>query len=146
MTQEEIPQETIEKDFEKDTNVQVIEYKDASSAIAEKLPEQLGSDPTFIAKGKFDERKLSNIDEIDRLWLSYFLLIPDEDGGNYARNLCDNYLTLSDSIGGERAKDLIRMQLAASGIKKRKEEDKRNFLEKHLTQRGKEPKDSDIDE
>lgn len=129
-------------------NTQQIIFKDASSVVAEKLPAQLGSDFNTLAKGIFDVRRLTHINEIERVWMSYFDLLDPFEGGDFARAFSNSYANYAMSIGGERAKLLVKMQMAASGVggQLKKPEDKRNFIEKHFTKRGQEPKDDDINE
>lgn len=130
-------------------NTQQIIFRDASSVIAEKLPEQLGSDPIDISKGKYDVRRLTNINELERVWIGYFNLLDPFEGGDWAKQYANEYMNLSMAIHGERAKLLVKMQMAASGGSNspfKKPDDKRNFIERHFTKRGQEPKEDDMNE
>ena len=94
------------------------------------------------------ERRLTNITPLERVWISYFNLLDPFEGGVWAMGYAKEYMNLSMSIGGERAKLLVKMQMAASGGNSqfKKPEDKRNFIERHFTKRGQEPKEDDINE
>ena len=129
-------------------NTQQIIFRDASAITAEKLPAQLGTDPNKLAHGEYDERRLTNITPLERVWISYFNLLDPFEGGVWAMGYAKEYMNLSMSIGGERAKLLVKMQMAASGGNSqfKKPEDKRNFIERHFTKRGQEPKEDDINE
>lgn len=137
-----------DKNLTNNQNTQQIIFKDASSVIAEKLPAQLGSDPRILARGEYDVRRLTHINEIERVWLGYFDLLDPFEGGEWAHDFAYSYANWSMSIGGERAKLLVKMQMAASGGMSafKKPEDKRNFIEKHFTKRGQEPKEDDMSE
>ena len=80
-----------------------------------KLAPQLGTDELALMKGKYDIRLLTKINEIEKVWLSHFLMVPDEDGGEYARKFCDNYVHLAPSEGGWRVNKMIQMVSGARG-------------------------------
>jgi hypothetical protein len=101
-----------------------------------------------LSKGEWDDRKLTNITPLERVWLGYFRLLDPFEGGDWASNYANEYMALSMAIGGERAKLLVKMQMATSGGQSnfKKPDDKRNFIERHFTKRGQEPKEDDINE
>ena len=78
------------------------------------LAPQFGSDTTTMVKGKFDIRLLSKIGPLDVIWLGYFMNLPDEEGGEFARMFCENYLYLSNSEEGWR---MNKMNQAIAGSK-----------------------------
>lgn len=129
-------------------NTQQLIIRDASAVVAEVLPPQMGSDPNYIAKGKYDIRRLTHLDDIDTLWISYFNLMDDFEGGEFAKAFSEQYMNLRKSLNGEGLKYIVKMQMAASGNAGTltPPQDKRNWVERHITQRGKEPEKDDINE
>lgn len=109
---------------------QTVKIVDASSITAESLPQQLGSDLELLLQGKVDPRRLSQVDEIERLWLTWFLNIPKDVGGGYSAQFCLDYLNLSMSLGGKRASQLIEMMLASSGGAKEKQPEKQGLVQR----------------
>jgi len=126
-----------------DADRQIIEYKDAVSESAKILAPQLGSDKAMLEKGMVDIRRLTNIDKIERLWLSFFMQLPKDQGGEWMDLFCTDYMNLSPSIGGMRAKLIIAMQSAIGGTRQQrgKAKDDRSFIEKHFTRRNQQPED-----
>jgi len=98
------------------------------------LAPQFGTDPQDLAEGRFDIRRLSFINPIEKVWTAYFMQIPDEEGGEYARDFVSNYLNLSMSEGGRRATQIINAIGASKGgsVQTR---DERSWTERHLTLR-----------
>ena len=90
--------------------------EDAATISARTLVPQLGSDKAMLAKGKVDVRRFSNICEIDVIWLTWFMNIPKQNGGDYASLYCENYLNLRYSVGGENKRLVVDMQKAISGL------------------------------
>jgi hypothetical protein len=137
-----------EKAMDTSSNRQELIFKDASSTTSEKLAPQLASSPKYLNQGEWDDRKLTNITPLERIWLGYFRLLDPFEGGDWASNYANEYMALSMAIGGERAKLLVKMQMATSGGQSnfKKPDDKRNFIERHFTKRGQEPKEDDMNE
>lgn len=79
------------------------------------LAGQLGTDKTTLVKGKFDMRRLSKINPIEKAWISFFMLEPEEEGGDYFREFCENYLNLSVSEDGWRTNKMIQMVAGSKG-------------------------------
>jgi hypothetical protein len=79
------------------------------------LAPQLGSDTAELVKGKYDMRRLSKLDPLDKIWIAYFLQVPVEDGGEYAREFCENYMNLAVSDDGWRVNKMIQMVAGAQG-------------------------------
>jgi len=79
------------------------------------LAPQLGTDMLDLAQGIFDIRRLSNINPLEKVWMSYFLLAPMERGGRFARNFINNYLNLAVSEGGQRVRQMIQMVAGSKG-------------------------------
>lgn len=123
---------------------QVIEIRDAQTEIAKVLVPQWGSDPNVIAEGRIDNRRFTNISDLDTLWLSWFETIPDEYGGQWARSFADQIRNHAYSVNAQHKKLLIGFQQAVSGERKKDgKRDNRTFVEKHLTKRNKKPDDDD---
>ena len=108
-------------------DTQTVRIEDASSITAKSLPQQLGSDIETLLQGKVDVRRLSNIDEVERIWITWFMNLPDDVGGQFSRKFCLEYLNLSMSLGGNRAKQLIDMMLASSGGTNEKNPEKKGI-------------------
>ncbi len=133
-------EEIIKPDFPRivrdNTKTNQLVFQDASSIIASVLPPQLGTDPLLRALGKYDLKKLSKISELERIWIAYFLLLEEYEGGEYSTNFCENMLALSSSVGGFNSQLIVEMQKAVSGGKENAvRRDVRSFVEKHFTRR-----------
>ena len=98
------------------SSMQSVTIEDASSVSAKILVPQLGTDKAELAKGRVDVRRFSNIDEVEAIWLNWFMQIPDAQGGDWARRFCEGHLNLKYSIGGENKKLVVEMQKAISGL------------------------------
>jgi len=95
-----------------------------------------GSDRDYLEEGKVDVRRFSDISEVDVFWLTYFMEIDDDLGGEYTKKFCNNYLNLRYSVKGKHKKQTINMQNAVRGMGDDEEEDSRNWLQRNVTQRG----------
>ena len=120
--------------------IQKIVYQDAISTSAENLIPELGTDIIDKSLGRVDVRRFSNIDTKERMWLTWFKMLPNDEGGNYMVPFCEEYLNISMSVQGMRSKQIIALfgALSGKGVRK-KENDTRNWVQKHVTQRGKKP-------
>ncbi len=84
---------------------------------------QLGSAPKTLARGEFDERKLSYLVPPEKMPTSFkpiHYALTRRDVVIYKKRLwdavCDNYLTLVDSIEGRGQNNIIRAENAMKGI------------------------------
>lgn len=80
------------------------------------LGPQLGSDLADIEKKRFDMRRLSKINQLDKVWISYFLLKKKKRGGRFATAFCLNYLNLAVSEDGWRTNKMIQFNAASKGV------------------------------
>ena len=124
----------------RDTPGTNIKIQDASSAAVSIIAPQLGSDKNTLAEGKIDNNRLTHINEAEVLWLAWFQNIPELEGGNFAQNFADLYKDLRMSTDGRRAALLVKAlgNITGHGATAAPK-DNRNFIQKHLTQRGQEP-------
>jgi len=101
------------------------------------LGPQLGSDTIDLVKGKVDMRRLSKLPSpLDKVWISYFMLIGDEEGGEFARAFCNNYLNLAVSDDGWRVNKMIQMVAGSKGAPSVGELQKKpNIVARNVTQR-----------
>jgi len=113
------------------------EKRDNPSA-EEVLAGQVASDPSDIREGKIDIRRLSNISVIDKVWMPHFLLIPDDEGGEYAKNFVYLTLNLAPSVDGKRVRELIQTIGASTGagISASDLVTRPNILSRNITNRG----------
>jgi len=79
------------------------------------LAAQLGSDIIDLKTGKVDMRRLSKTGPIDKAWIAYFIMLEPEEGGDFARQFCNNFLNLAVSEDGWRVNKMIQMEGAAQG-------------------------------
>ena len=126
--------------MKRDTPTQNIKIQDASSAAVSIIAPQLGSDKNTLAEGRIDNNRLTHINEAEVLWLAWFQNIPELEGGNFAQNFADLYKDLRMSTDGRRAALLVKAlgNITGHGATAAPK-DNRNFIQKHLTQRGQEP-------
>lgn len=80
-----------------------------------RLAAEIGSDTTDLVKGKVDMRRFSKLTPLDKAWISFFLLVDDEEGGEYFRDFCNNFLNLAPSEEGWRTNKAIQMVAASKG-------------------------------
>lgn len=94
------------------------EEKKAEQPTAEStLAPQLGTDIIDIMLNKkVDMRRLSKTGPLDKAWIAYFLLLEDEEGGDFARQFCNNYLNLAVSEDGWRVNKMIQMVAGSKGV------------------------------
>lgn len=122
---------------------QIFEIRDASTESAKVLVPQMGTDLVLIREGKIDYRRFTNIQALDVYWLTWFSLKPKEKGGNFTKRFCEMFSNYSYSVNAQNKKLVVAMQQAISGSDKKdeKQKDNRSWMQKHVTQRGKEPDD-----
>lgn len=108
------------------------------------LAPQIGTDTTLLVKGKYDIRRLSKLNPLEKAWLSFFLLEDGPDGkdkdltggGGYYAEFCDGYMNLSVSEEGWRVNKLIQMVAASKGAPGVGElQRKPNILQRNITDR-----------
>lgn len=117
---------------------QNITINDAQSEVGKILVKEYGSDLEFKQEGRVDVRRFSNISSIDVFWLMYFSNIDDLKGGEYAKRICQEFLNNRYSVNSGHKKLVIDFQESLnSGKTKQSPKDKRNIIQKYVTQRGK---------
>lgn len=99
------------------------------------LAPQLGSNATTLLKGQIDRERLTNVNEIERVWLAYFQQIPEHRGGRYAKTFCNSYMDLSMALHGKRATQLIQAMGAAKGVSTTQVKRPPGWLGRNLTDR-----------
>lgn len=119
---------------------QNITINDAQSEIGKILVHEFGSDIDHKENGMVDVRRFSNISKLDVYWLMYFMNMPENKGGEFAKKICMEYLNNRYSVNGSHKRTTIDFQSSLNNRSENsKQEDKRNWIQKHITQRGKEP-------
>ena len=94
-------------------NIVNVEAEDSSKIVADKLAEQLGSNPNLLGMGIYDMRRLSVLNDDVRMALIYCY---ERGKQNPAfRSFFEQYLNLAVSTGGRGRRDIIRMELASRG-------------------------------
>ena len=100
------------------------------------LAPQFGSDTVDLVKGKVDMRRLSKINPIDKAWISFFLLVDEEEDGGYFKEFCEQFLNLSVSEEGWRVNKMIQAIAGSKGATGVGELMKRpGLLQRNITQR-----------
>ena len=79
------------------------------------LSPQFGSDTVDLVKGKFDMRRLSKINPIEKAWIAFFSLIEEEEDGGYFKEFCQEYLNLAVSEDGWRVNKMIQAIAGSKG-------------------------------
>lgn len=101
-----------------------------------RLAGELGSDSTVAAQGKSDMRRFSKLNRLDVVWNSHFMLVPDEEGGEYAKQFCDNFQNLAVSEEGWRTNKVIQLVAGSKGAPSVGELMKKpNILQRNITDR-----------
>lgn len=104
--------------------------------VASSLAAQLGSDLKDVAQGKNDMRRLSVIDEKDKLFLMYAKIRSRKSKAWKA--LYEEFLNLNVSIGGRGRRDIIRMEAVSKGGMAGVESEipqRPNWIGRNITQR-----------
>lgn len=111
-----------------------IRIEDANTETARALVPQMGSDDEWLTEGKIDWRRFSHLDDVDPLWIPYFMLIPKYQGGSYTKQYAELYANLMYSVNGRHKKSVVDMQKAVSGKADTPTQPKKNrsFLDKVL--------------
>lgn len=81
--------------------------------VATTLAPQLGSDTGYLAKGNFDMRKLSVIEQKDIPLLIYASIRGKKSRA--WKDIYEMYLNLQVSVGGRGRRDIIRMEGVSKG-------------------------------
>jgi len=68
-----------------------------------------------LVTGKYDMRRLSKLAMLDKVWLSYFLMVPKKRGGRFWTEFCGNYMNLAVSEDGWRVNKMIQMVAGSKG-------------------------------
>ena len=79
------------------------------------LSPQMGSDKIDLMAGRLDMRRLSKLGPIDKAWLSYFILLGPEEGGDFAKAFCNNFINFAVSDDGWRVNKMIQAIGASKG-------------------------------
>ena len=79
------------------------------------LGPQIGSHPVEIVKGEYSEEIMTKINPIEKAWLSYFEMVPDIEGGEFAREFCRKYKAHSRSVEGWNVNKMIQMVAGSKG-------------------------------
>jgi hypothetical protein len=125
------------KEEETSSNQNISIYDSEAEAVKILLP-NYSSDKEFLEYGKVDIRRFSNVGEIDVYWLSWFSLIEDQYGGEWANNWCQMWMNIRDSVGGEHKKlGISAIEALGEKADKTQKKDLRSAIKKYITQRGK---------
>lgn len=79
------------------------------------LAADFGTDQIDIAKGQVDIRRFSKIGPFDKIWIAYFLQVPKERGGGFARKFCYHFLNLACSEDGWKTNKAIQLVAGSKG-------------------------------
>lgn len=79
------------------------------------LSPQFGSDTVDLVHGIYDVRRLTKLNPLEKAWISYFLLLPTMEGGDFARAFCSGYMNLAMSEEGWNKNKMIQMTAASKG-------------------------------
>jgi len=123
---------------DEDTKSQNISINDSETEAVKILLPNYSSDDEYLREGKVDIRRFTNVDPVDVYWLSWFSLIEDQYGGEWANDWCQMWMNIRDSVNGEHKKLGINA-IEALGTKgdKTQKKDVRNIIQKYVTERGK---------
>lgn len=100
------------------------------------LSPQFGTDPKRLAMGEFDHRIYSKIGDLDVIWLSFFSMVPDTEGGEFCKEFCENYTLFSRSEDGWQQNKQIQVIAGSKGATSVGELVKKpGFIQRNITQR-----------
>ena len=100
------------------------------------LGPQLGSHPVKIVLGEYSEEIMTKINPIEKAWLSYFEMVPELEGGDFAKEFCRKYKAHSRSVDGWNVNKMIQMVAGSKGATAIGELKKKpGILARNLTQR-----------
>jgi len=101
------------------------------------LGPQIGSHPVRIVQGEYSEEIMTKINPIEKAWLSYFEMVPDLEGGEFAKEFCRKYKAHSRSVDGWNVNKMIQMVAGSKGVTAIGELKKKpGILQRNITDRG----------
>ena len=98
--------------------------------------QELGSTGSIQVLDENDSRQNSLLNEAEVLALSYFSQIPNNEGGEYAKNFIEEYRRHKMSLGGWRANQLIRLVAGSKGVAAGKIVRRPGIIGRMVTDRG----------
>jgi len=106
--------------------------EEGSVIVAKHLAPQLATDPDFLSKGQWDERKLAVLDDGTLAAMSHFSHRYVYDGVRYWGHICEWWLTGSQGIGGRGRTDMLRAIGASAGVQSIERVKQPNVLARNL--------------
>lgn len=79
------------------------------------LSPQFGSDPETLMRDQLDVLRLTKFGKLAKYWIPYFMNIPAERGGKFAKQFCLGYMNASMSEEGWNKNKMIQQTAAAKG-------------------------------
>lgn len=123
--------------------VEIRRTEDAMREAVVILGSQLGSDGTDLSEMRVDPRRFSRVNLMEVVALAYF----DNHENDWVQDFGESYLNLKMSIEGhERSKLIVEAikGIGGSRVASKKKVDDRNWHQRNLTQRNKEPEDDEV--
>ena len=100
------------------------------------LAPQFGTDSVDLTRGRFDSRIYAKIGPLDVIWIGFFKMVPDMEGGEFCKEFCENYLKLTRSEDGWQQNKQIQVIAGSKGAMGVGELMKRpGLLQRNITQR-----------
>lgn len=112
------------------------EKKEKQATLEMNLGPQFGTDPMDVADGRWDIRRLTNVNELEAFTIPYLVNLPAHRGGNMAKKMVYEFLNLKTSIHGWRARLIIQAIAASKGAAAYEKAKEPNWAQRNITNRG----------
>ena len=124
--------------------IDVIRIEDAQAQATKVLAPQLGSDKTLLAEGKIDTRRMTRLNKLEIVALTYFRQEAKLEENDWLTGFIEDYESYKMSEEGhERAKLIVEAlgKLGKESATPPKKGDARGWLGRNVTARNKGPEE-----
>ncbi len=124
--------------------IDVIRIENAATKATEILAPQLGSDKTILAEGKIDTRRMTRLNKLEIVALTYFRQEAYLEDNEWLKGFIDDYESYKMSEEGHERVNLIVEALGKIGgwsEDSSKTKDERGWLGRNITARNKDPEE-----
>ena len=128
------------------SRIEVHRTEDGNTKAVEIIGPQLGSAGKFLAEQEIDDRKMTRLNKLEIVALSYFGQEAKLEENDWLLGFLDDYRAYKMSEEGhERSKLLVEAlgKIGRENVPTRKKRDDRSWTQRNLTARNKRPEDEE---
>lgn len=128
------------------SRIEVIRHEDSSAKAVEIIGPQLGSAGRFLEELEIDDRKMSRLNKLEIVAISYFNQEAIQEDNDWLAGFLGDYLALKMSEEGhERSKLLVEAlgKIGKENTPTRRKRDNRSWTERNFTRRNQKPEDEE---